>query len=158
MTQAQESPRTQKTTAVKATDTAKEIPGVIKGFYARAQERARAGDPVAYCMVNTIPQEILLAMGIVGMYTEHYATVCAAKHANMAFLERAEGDGYPTYTCSYARNWLGYAGAAEEMGGEIPEGSPWGGMPRPNMILGRTSCDAGYKGYQAMARYYQVPT
>ena len=146
-----------RTTASKATQTARKVSGLIKGYYARAQEASRQGEPIAWCMVDPgSPAEILQAMGVVSIYPEHYATVCAAKGMNMGFIERGEKEGYPLYLCSYARNGLGYAAQMQDLGC-APENAPWGGMPKPAVLMGRTSCDPGLNWFTAFPRYTQAP-
>ncbi|MDP2951906.1 MAG: hypothetical protein Q8O76_01140, partial [Chloroflexota bacterium] len=85
--------------AAKSTEAAKRVSQLIRDFYKRAQEAAHEGRPVAWCKVG-FPQEPLVAMGITSVFPENYSTICAAKRANLPFLERAEGDGYANYICS----------------------------------------------------------
>ncbi|MDP2954143.1 MAG: 2-hydroxyacyl-CoA dehydratase family protein, partial [Chloroflexota bacterium] len=146
-----------KTTALKATQMARKASGLIKAYYAKAQEASRKGEPIAWSMVDPgFPSELLYALGVFTIYPEHYATICAAKGANMGFIERAERDGYPLYTCSYARNGLGYAAQMQDLGC-VPENAPWGGMPKPAVLMGRTSCDPGLNWFTAFPRYTQAP-
>ena len=60
--------------------------------------------------------------------------------------------------CSYARIGLGFDSLRKELGG-IPDNSPDGGMPMPDMMLGSSAiCDPRFKWYQATGRYLNVPT
>ncbi|MDP2954238.1 MAG: 2-hydroxyacyl-CoA dehydratase family protein, partial [Chloroflexota bacterium] len=149
-----------RTSASKATATARKVSGLIKNFYVQAQEAAHNGEPIAWCMdggAGAGPYELRRALGIYSIYPEHYATVCAAKQTGLPLIERAEGDGYANYTCSYARIGLGYAAQMQELGGATPPGAAWGGMPKPQVLIGRTTCDPGLNWFEAFSRYVKVP-
>jgi benzoyl-CoA reductase/2-hydroxyglutaryl-CoA dehydratase subunit BcrC/BadD/HgdB len=147
-----------KTTAVKGTNTARKVRGLVKNIYQSAHEAKEQGKKVAYFMVSSQYDEIVRAMDIVPLPTENYAGLCAAKHDMDRFLQKAEADGYSQVLCSYARIGLGFDSMRKELGG-IPEGAPDGGMPVPDMMLGSSGvCDPRFKWYQAAGRYLQVPT
>jgi benzoyl-CoA reductase/2-hydroxyglutaryl-CoA dehydratase subunit BcrC/BadD/HgdB len=147
-----------KTTAVKGTDTARKVRGLVKNIYQSAQEAKVTGKKVAYMMVASQYDEILRAMDIVPLPTENYAGLCAAKREMDRFLLKAEADGYSQVLCSYARIGLGFDSLRKEQGG-TPEGSPDGGMPAPDMMLGSSAvCDPRFKWFQASGRFLHVPT
>ncbi|MDQ5985364.1 MAG: (R)-phenyllactyl-CoA dehydratase alpha subunit [Syntrophus sp. SKADARSKE-3] len=147
-----------KTTAVKGTDTARLIRGLVKNIYKSAHEAKAAGKKVAYFMVASQYDEIVRAMDIVPLPTENYAGLCAAKRDMDRFLLKAEEDGYSQVLCSYARIGLGFDSLRKELG-RIPDNSPDGGMPVPDMMLGSSAvCDPRFKWFQAAGRYLQVPT
>ncbi|MDD5415285.1 MAG: 2-hydroxyacyl-CoA dehydratase family protein [Smithellaceae bacterium] len=147
-----------KTTAVKGTDTARLVRGMVKNIYASAHEAKAKGQKVAYMMVASQYDEILRAMDIVPLPTENYAGLCAAKRDMERFLLKAEADGYSQVLCSYARIGLGFDALRKELG-RIPDGSPDGGMPLPDMMLGSSAvCDPRFKWYQATSRYLEAPT
>lgn len=147
-----------KTTAVKSTKTANEAYGkYVKKMYVRAREAVVNGSPVAWVMAGALADEILLSMDVVRVFTENYAGVCAAKKAAAPFLEAAESVGFTNDICGYARTGIGFARMRKELG-TIPPNAPEGGMPVPTFLVGRsTSCDIGFKWYQAMERYMDVP-
>ena len=97
-----------KTTAVKGTDTARLIRGLVKNIYKSAHEAKAEGKKVAYFMVASQYDEIVRAMDIVPLPTENYAGLCAAKRDMDRFLLKAEEDGYSQVLCSYARIGLGF--------------------------------------------------
>ncbi|MBN2397113.1 MAG: 2-hydroxyacyl-CoA dehydratase [Deltaproteobacteria bacterium] len=147
-----------KTTAVKGTNTARKIRGLVKNIYQSAHEAKAQGKKVAYFMVASQYDEIIRAMDIVPMPTENYAGLCAAKREMDRFLLKAEEDGYSQVLCSYARIGLGFDSLRKEAG-QIPENSPDGGMPLPDMMLGSSAvCDPRFKWYQAAGRFQHVPT
>jgi benzoyl-CoA reductase/2-hydroxyglutaryl-CoA dehydratase subunit BcrC/BadD/HgdB len=130
----------------------------IDAMYERTVKAAKAGKPVAWCMVNWWEGDpILKAMDIEGVYPEDYGAVCAAFGAAQAYLERANSDGFPSHMCGYARNCLGYASKMKELG-EIPPEAPMGGMPKPVLLLSSGMfCDTRYKWFQALGRYLDAP-
>jgi benzoyl-CoA reductase/2-hydroxyglutaryl-CoA dehydratase subunit BcrC/BadD/HgdB len=147
-----------KTTAVKGTDMARKVRGLVKNIYQSAHEAKAAGQKVAYFMVASQYDEIIRAMDIVPLPTENYAGLCAAKRDMDRFLLKAEADGYSQVLCSYTRIGLGFDSLRKELGG-IPENAPDGGMPVPDMMLGSSAvCDPRFKWYQAAGRYLEVPT
>ncbi|MGA2227292.1 MAG: 2-hydroxyacyl-CoA dehydratase family protein [Syntrophobacteraceae bacterium] len=147
-----------KTTAVKGTETARKVRGLVKNIYQTAHAAKEQGKKVAYFMVSSQYDEIVRAMDIVPLPTENYAGLCAAKRDMDRFLLKAEEDGYSQVLCSYARIGLGFDSMRQELGG-MPENAPDGGMPKPDMMLGSSAvCDPRFKWYQAAGRYMQVPT
>ena len=83
---------------------------------------------------------------------------CAQPNAKWTgFCFKAEADGYSQVLCSYARIGLGFDSMRRDLGG-IPDNSPDGGMPEPDMLLGSSAvCDPRFKWYQAAGRYLQAP-
>jgi len=147
-----------KTTAVKGTESARKIRAMVKNIYRGAQEAKAQGKKVAYFMVASQYDEILRAMDVVPIPTENYAGLCAAKRDMDRFLLKAEADGYSQVLCSYTRIGLGFDSLRKDLG-DVPEDSPDGGMPKPDMMLGSSSvCDPRFKWYQAAGRYMDVPT
>lgn len=146
-----------KTTAVKGTDMARKVRGLVKNIYQSAHEAKARGQKVAYMMVTSQYDEIIRAMDIVPLPTENYAGLCAAKREMDRFLLRAEEDGYSQVLCSYARIGLGFDSLRRELGG-IPENAPDGGMPKPDFMVGSSNvCDPRFKWFQAAGRFLDVP-
>lgn len=146
-----------KTTAVKATETARKVRGLVKQMYLGAQEAKAKGIPIAYCMVASQYDEIVRASGVGTVWTENYAGLCAAKRDAERFILKAEGDGYSNVLCGYARVGIGFEGLRRQFGG-TPPNAPDGGMAAPDMLLGSSSvCDPRFKWYQAMGHYADIP-
>lgn len=133
-----------------------EISKLIRLHYKRLHEAAAAGEPIAYVMVGW-PQEILRAMKVNCAYTENYAAVCASKQEVLPFLTLSENDGFSRDLCSYAQAWIGYTAELAKSGQSTVSSAPWGGLPKPSFLLGRGQCEAGYKGFQVLSRYLDVP-
>ena len=140
----------------KSTETVKDIGNLVKRWYAHAwQAKQREDMNVAWCMMNA-PQEILLAMDIIPMYPEQYAAACASKHVADVFCEKAESEGFSVDICGFCKAGLGYALRYMEMN-DVPSGAPYGGIPKPDIFIGRSSCEPGYKWFQAL-HHWGVPT
>ena len=132
----------------------------IDETYRRSVEAVKAGEPTAWVMLNFLEGDAILnAMGIEAIYPENYGAVCAAMGAAQPYLDRCEEEGFPTHMCGYARNCIGYtARMMRDLGEEIPPEAPMGGMPKPALLVSRVAaCDAGFKWFQALGRYMDVP-
>ncbi|MBI2869487.1 MAG: 2-hydroxyacyl-CoA dehydratase [Chloroflexi bacterium] len=131
---------------------------LVDGMYEHAVEASQEGRPVAWCMDNWRGGDVLLrAMDVACIYPEDYGAVSAAFGAAPGYLARADADGFPTHTCGYARNCLGYAAEMKELG-RIPPTAPLVGMPKPDILLGSGYfCDTRYKWFQALGRYLDAP-
>ncbi|MFC2038774.1 2-hydroxyacyl-CoA dehydratase subunit D [Chloroflexota bacterium] len=134
-----------------------ELRAYVDSMYKGGREAEDEGKPVAWCMLS-IPTAILTAMGVEAVFPENYGTICASSGAAAPFLERAEAEGFPSHMCGYCRNGLGYAAEMADNGGQIPPGAPGGGLSRPSLLVGSGAvCDARYKFFQALGRYFDVP-
>ena len=147
-----------KTTAVHSSETVRKIRFFSKNIHDKAHKAKEEGRPVAYCMGGCAYHEILDAMGVASVYTEHYGGVCAAYRVSEPYLIRAESEGYANNLCGYCRNTIGFDIVRQELG-HMPEDAPDGGIPAPDMMLSCSAgCDHRYKWYQATGRYWDVPT
>lgn len=137
-----------------ATQAASKIPKMVKRFMKEYLHAKEEGKFTAYTFICCGYDEILRAMDIVPIWTENFAGVCGAKHDAQRFLERAEAENLSRSLCTYALCGIGFDCWREEMG-EMPPDSPWGGMPRPDMMLGsgQMICDPRNKWYQASQHY-----
>jgi benzoyl-CoA reductase/2-hydroxyglutaryl-CoA dehydratase subunit BcrC/BadD/HgdB len=93
-------------------------------------------------------------MDIVPLWTENFAGICGAKRDAQRFLERSEAQNLSRSLCTYALCGLGFDNWREELG-QMPPNSPWGGQPKPDMMLGsgQVICDPRIKWYQAAQQY-----
>jgi benzoyl-CoA reductase/2-hydroxyglutaryl-CoA dehydratase subunit BcrC/BadD/HgdB len=127
-------------------------------MYQKTVEASQAGEPTCWAMAvywQVIP--ILRSMGFEIIYTENFGAYSAATGVAQTYLDRSDSEGFPTHLCSYARINLGYSAMMNELG-EIPPGAPAGGIAKPTLLLSRGGvCDAGYKWFQALARYFDAP-
>ena len=149
---------TEQKRAINRLESRKLLRPMLDAMYDSGGEAVKAGKPVAWCMVNFWEGDpILRAMDVTAIYPENYGTVCAAMGAAQEYLGRSEGEGFPTHLCGYARNCFGYTSKMIESGDTPPE-APLGGMAKPTFMLSSGAmCDARYKWFQALRRYWDVP-
>jgi benzoyl-CoA reductase/2-hydroxyglutaryl-CoA dehydratase subunit BcrC/BadD/HgdB len=142
--------------SAKSTQAAGEAAKLMKWWYGRVQEVKDRGGKIAWTMF--VPHEICLGLDIIPFGTEQFASLCAAKQVAAYYCERAEAEGFSPDICGYCKTVVGYSARFKELGGVPPE-APYGGAPKPDMLLGRAGviCDPGFKWYQATQRYFDVP-
>ena len=154
--EAKEQPKEQTTSGIKATETAQSVRALRRAYYERIQQAHERGDFVAWAMWG-IPEEICYAMDVLPVLAENYGPVCAAKQIGSHFCEIAESDGFSMDICSYLRTGLGLAKKMHELG-EAPPEAPYGGMGKPDMLIGNAQfCDGRFKWLQPLARYLDAP-
>ncbi len=140
-----------------ATEAAAKIPKMVKANLMENLKAKEQGKHVAYCFIVNAYEEIIRAMDIVPAWVENFSGVCAAKRDAERFLEKAESENFSRSLCTYATCGLGFDIWRHELGGEMPPDAPWGGMAKPDMILGsgQMICDPRYKWPQAAQHYLQ---
>jgi benzoyl-CoA reductase/2-hydroxyglutaryl-CoA dehydratase subunit BcrC/BadD/HgdB len=140
-----------------ATQAAAKIPKFVRGNMSETLKAKEEGKKVAYAYINDGQDEIMRAMDIVPAWGESFSGVCAAKRDAEKYLQKAEADNFSRSLCTYATCTLGFDMLREELGGEMPPGAPWGGMGRPDMIIGsgQQLCDPRFKWPQATQHYLQ---
>ncbi len=144
----------EKTRRKTSTEAASRIAPMVKSAFAECLHAREEGKPIAYTFINCSYDEIIRAMDIVPVWVENFAGICSAKHDAQRFLEKAETEGFSRSLCTYALCSLGFDTWREHLG-EMPPNAPWGGQPRPNMMLGsgQNICDPRNKWYQASKHY-----
>lgn len=144
------------TSGIKATETARSVSPLRRAYYKRIMEAHDGGEFVAWAMWG-IPEEICYAMDVLPVLAENYGPVCAAKQIGPHFCEVAESDAFSMDICSYLRTAIGVAKRMHELG-EAPPEAPYGGMGKPDMLIGNAQvCDGRYKYLQVLGRYLDVP-
>jgi len=138
-----------------ATAAAAKIPKMTRANLATTVRAREEGKKVAYAFIVCAVDEIMRAMDIVPAWGESFSGICAAKRDAERFLQKAEGENFSRSLCTYATCNLGFDMWREELGGEMPPNPPWGGMGRPDMILGsgQQLCDPRYKWPEATQHY-----
>jgi benzoyl-CoA reductase/2-hydroxyglutaryl-CoA dehydratase subunit BcrC/BadD/HgdB len=138
-----------------ATQAAARISKFVRGNMAATLRAKEEGKKVAYTYINDGQDEIIRAMDIVPAYGENFAGICAAKRDAEKYLQKAEADNFSRSICTYATCTIGFDMWREELSGEMPPGTPWGGMGRPDMIIGSAQqlCDPRIKWPQATQHY-----
>ncbi len=140
-----------------ATETAGKISKFVRGNMASTLKAKEEGKKVAYTYICDGQDEIIRAMDIVPAYGESFAGVCSAKRDAEKYLQKAEAENFSRSLCTYATCTIGFDMWREELKGEMPPGTPWGGMGRPDMIIGSAQqlCDPRIKWPQATQHYLQ---
>jgi benzoyl-CoA reductase/2-hydroxyglutaryl-CoA dehydratase subunit BcrC/BadD/HgdB len=138
-----------------ATQAAAKIARFVRGNLSSTLSAREEGKKVAYAYINDGQDEIIRAMDIVPAWGESFAGVCAAKRDAEKYLQKAETQDFSRSLCTYATCTIGFDMWREELGGEMPPGAPWGGMGRPDMIIGSSQqlCDPRFKWPQATQHY-----
>jgi hypothetical protein len=123
---------------VKALDSARDAARYQKQWFADVRKRVAGGEPFA--VVNAdVPHEILRAMDIPYVVSQWWASVVAAKQRSRHHLDLIKARGYPDYSEQY--NAVSLASAFDPE----PESGPWGGLPRPSLVIGDASGDVTRK-------------
>jgi len=124
-------------------------PNYVKPFYEMAHKANEEGKPVAW-VASTFPVEILLAMDVIPIWPENYASLCAARKVSVPLCELAERKGFSKDLCSYARCVLGSLFGGENL--------PEGGIPKPDFLVASTcACDTHLKWFQVASRIFKKP-
>jgi hypothetical protein len=107
-------------------------------WFADLHQQVRDGAPLA--LVNAdAPQEIFRAMGIPYVVNQWWASIVTAKKRTQDYLALVKERGYPDHTEQYSSISLGSAFDPH------PEDAPWGGLPKPTILLAETTGDASRK-------------
>ena len=92
------------------------------------------GEPFAIVQADT-PHEIFHAMDIPMVTNQWWSSYIAAKQLSAHYVEVLERNGYTGSTCKYCSLGLGCTLDND------PATAPWGGLPRPTVLVGRLTCD-----------------
>lgn len=107
------------------------------------RREASAGGPLA--LVNAdAPQEIFRAMGIPYVVNQWWASIVAAKQRTADHLRLLRERGYPDYTEQYSSTSLASLFDTDTAN------APWGGLPRPSIVLGEVTGDVNRKIFDVM--------
>ena len=116
-----------------------------RAWFRRLRAEAAGGGPLA--LVNAdAPQEIFRTMGIPYVVNQWWASIVAAKQQTGRYLRLLRENGYPDYTEQYSSTSLG------SVFEDDPETAPWGGLPRPTIVLGETTTDTARKTFDVWDR------
>lgn len=144
-----------KTSSIKSTETAKEVKTLVRAWYQKGREVKANGGHIAWLMYGA-PLDLLLAMDVISYGAEQYSSACAAKQVALPYCEEADSLGYSQDICGYQRVGMGYEARTRDLGSP-PHDAPYHGLPPADMLIGRTTCDAGYKWFQALQTHMKVP-
>jgi hypothetical protein len=111
-----------------------------------ARQRALAGEPFVICTSDDF-EEILAAFGIPVLVINYWNFVITAQRKARYYSHVLEERGYPGPHFF----GLGLASTFE------PENAPWGGLPRPALIVGSTRHETELKITELWARLFECP-
>ena len=92
------------------------------------------GEPFAVVQADT-PHEIFHAMDIPLIVNQWWSSYIAAKQLSARYFDCLVASGYPADGCKYCSLGLACTLANE------PETAPWGGLPKPTVLVARLTCD-----------------
>ena len=92
------------------------------------------GEPFAIVQADT-PHEIFHAMGIPIITNQWWSAYIAAKQLSQPYFEVMARHGFPENSCKYCSLGLACTLAND------PKSAPWGGLPRPTVLVARLTCD-----------------
>lgn len=102
------------------------------------------GEPFAIVQADT-PHEIFHAMDIPVVTNQWWAAYIAAKQLSPHYFEVLEREGFPKSSCKYCS--LGLACTLDN----DPARAPWGGLPKPVVLVARLTCDCIQRVFQLWA-------
>lgn len=92
------------------------------------------GEPFVIAQADT-PHEIFHAMDIPVIANQWWSAYISAKQLSGRYFEAMVEKGYPANSCKYCSLGLACTLAND------PATAPWGGLPRPTMLVARLTCD-----------------
>ncbi len=106
-----------------------------KAFGAELRERVVGrGEPFAVAQADT-PHEIFHAMDIPVVSNQWWSAYISAKRLSSRYLDLLDEIGFPPNRCSYCSLGLACSLAND------PATAPWGGLPKPAVLVARLTCD-----------------
>jgi benzoyl-CoA reductase subunit B len=116
-----------------------------KAFGAELRERVvERGEPFAVAQADT-PHEIFHAMDIPIVSNQWWSAYISAKRLSSRYVAVLDELGFPSNRCSYCALGLACTLAAD------PETAPWGGLPKPTVLVARLTCDCIQQVFSAWA-------
>ncbi len=111
------------------------------------RQRVENGEPCVLLSANH-PLELLIAMDIPYVCNQWFTGVCAAKQLSDSYFTTLEEKGYKRGLCGYCGTCLGYALTEKFQEGQ----GPYGGMPKPSIVLGENHCASSSKIMELLAK------
>ncbi len=129
---------------------AKENSAYNRDWFADIRRRVDAGEPLAFVNAD-VPTEIFKAMDIPVVVNQWWASVVAAKQKAPEYLARLTAAGYSKTLCKYCA--IAYASVMEA----DPADAPWGGLPRPTLVVSNNDCNSLHKVFELWADRFEIP-
>lgn len=141
-------PETNLEKGIKKVQSEKRMREIMTAYYIEAKTAEQNNRKVAW-ITSGGPVEPLIAMDIIPVYPENHGAMIGASKMGVDLCEKAEGMGYSSDLCSYARADIACA---------TVNGGPIGGLPKPDLLVCCNNiCGTVLKWYEVQARYFKVP-
>jgi benzoyl-CoA reductase subunit B len=118
-----------------------------KEWFRNTRDKLRQGEPYVLAQADT-PHEIFLTMDIPVIPVQWWSAIIAAKQLSPYYFDLMNEKGYARGLCRYCS--LPLACTMDHN----PEKAPWGGLPRPTLLLAELTCDSLAKIFELWAREY----
>ncbi len=116
-----------------------------KAFGAELRTRVvERGEPFAVAQADT-PHEIFHAMDIPVVSNQWWSAYISAKRLSERYFAVLDDLGFPPNRCSYCSLGLACTLADD------PDSAPWGGLPRPTVLVARLTCECVQHVFSAWA-------
>jgi benzoyl-CoA reductase/2-hydroxyglutaryl-CoA dehydratase subunit BcrC/BadD/HgdB len=122
---------------------AKENSAYNRKWFLQIKREVEGGAPLAFVNAD-IPTEIFKAMDIPVVVNQWWAAVVAAKQKSAAYLGALNAQGYRQNLCKYCS--LAYASTQVD-----DADPPWGGLPKPTIVVSSNDCNAQDKIFELWA-------
>jgi benzoyl-CoA reductase subunit B len=121
-----------------------------KAFGAELRERVvERGEPFAVAQADT-PHEIFHAMDIPVVSNQWWSAYISAKRLSSRYFSVLDEQGYPENRCKYCSLGLACSLAND------PASAPWGGLPKPTVLVARLTCDCIQQVFSQWAEVLQT--
>ncbi|MGJ9422634.1 2-hydroxyacyl-CoA dehydratase [Aeromicrobium sp. CF3.5] len=114
-------------------------------WFAEMKDQVASGETFALVSADA-PQEILRAMDVPYVVNQWWASLVGAKRLADRSLDRLRAAGYPDDSRQYDSIPLGSMDLPADL-------APWGGLPRPDLVIAETSGDGGRKVFDLWAEH-----
>ncbi|HVY64680.1 MAG TPA: 2-hydroxyacyl-CoA dehydratase family protein [Gammaproteobacteria bacterium] len=121
-----------------------------KAFGAELRERVvERGEPFAVAQADT-PHEIFHALDIPIVSNQWWSAYISAKRLSGRYFKVLDDVGYPPNRCAYCSLGLACSLAND------PATAPWGGLPKPTVLVARLTCDCIQQVFSQWASVLQT--
>ena len=128
---------------------ARENSAFNKDWFATLRGRVIAGEKLAFINAD-VPTEIFKAMDIPVVVNQWWSAVIAAKQKSPLYFGALNAAGYRGNLCKYCSLAL----ASELAGDDDP---PWGGLPRPAILVAGNDCGAQHAIFGLWSERFDIP-
>ena len=128
---------------------ARENSAFNKDWFAALKGRVTAGEKLAFVNAD-VPTELFKAMDIPVVVNQWWSAVISAKQKSPVYFGALNEAGYRGNLCKYCSLAL----ASELAGDDDP---PWGGLPRPAVLVSGNDCGAQHAIFGLWSERFDIP-